>query len=34
MDDSVLYRLKNLLDHSIISIEKPQFKIGRAPSKK
>jgi hypothetical protein len=32
MDESVLYRLKNLIDHNIISIYKNQFKIGRATS--
>ncbi len=33
MDESVLYRLKNLNDHNIISVYKNQFKIGRATSK-
>ena len=32
-DESALFRLKNLIDHSVISIYKNQFKIGRAPSK-
>jgi len=32
MNESVLYRLKNLIDHNIISIYKNQFKIGRATS--
>ncbi|CAF1251860.1 unnamed protein product [Rotaria sordida] len=30
MDESVLYRLKNLNDHNIILVYKNQFKIGRA----
>ncbi|CAF1199673.1 unnamed protein product [Rotaria sp. Silwood1] len=30
MDESVLYHLKNLNDHNIISVYKNQFKIGRA----
>ena len=33
MDESVLYRLKNLIDHNVIAIHKNQFKIGRATSK-
>ena len=33
MDESVLYRLKNLRDHHVISVSKDQFKIGRATSK-
>lgn len=33
MDESVLYRLKNLNDHNVISVYKVQFKIGRATSK-
>jgi hypothetical protein len=32
MDESVLYRLKNLIDHNIISIYKNQLKIGRDTS--
>jgi len=33
MDETVLYRLKNLNNHNVISIFKDQFKIGRATSK-
>ena len=32
-DESVLYRLRNLKDHSVIAVHKDQFKIGRATSK-
>ena len=33
MDESALYRLKNLNNDNIISVFKDQFKIGRASSK-
>ncbi len=33
MDETVLYRLKNLNNHNVISVFKDQFKIGRASSK-
>ncbi len=33
MNESALYRLKNLIDHNVISVHKNQFKIGRATSK-
>ena len=32
MNESIFYRLKNLIDHSTISISKNQFKIGRITS--
>lgn len=32
-DESVLYRLKNLIDHNVIAIHKNPFQIGRATSK-
>lgn len=32
-EKSVLYRLKNLRDHSTMPIHKEQFQIGRASSK-